>query len=64
MGDQNGPNVPKRGDAAYRAMRDGVAERNEQASKLAKQERKAALANADKLKRAASAKRQANVKPG
>ena len=63
MGDQNGPNVPKRGDAAWKAVKDGVAERNEAASKLAKQQRKEALANADKLKRAASAKRQANVQP-
>jgi hypothetical protein len=63
MPDQNGPNVPKRGDAAWKAVKDSVAERNEQAKKLAKQERKVHLANADKLRRAAGVKRQENVGP-
>ena len=63
MGDQNGPSVPKRGYAAWKAVQEGVAERNEAAKKLARQEREKHLANTDKLKRAANAKRQANVKP-
>jgi hypothetical protein len=60
---QDGPNVPVRGDAAWKSIKDGVAERNEQAKKLAKQERKEHLANADKLRVAANAKRQAKVTP-
>lgn len=60
---EDGPKVPARGDAAWKNVKDGVAERNEQAKKLAKQERKDHLANADKLRHAANAKRQAAVKP-
>jgi hypothetical protein len=60
---ENGPKVPIRGDAAWKNVKDGVAERNEAAKKLARQERKDHLANADKLRLVASAKRQANVKP-
>jgi hypothetical protein len=63
MPEQNGPNVPKRGDAAWKAVKEGVAARNEQAKKLAKQERKDHLQNADKLRRAAGVKRQENVSP-
>jgi hypothetical protein len=63
MGDQNGPNVPKRGDAAWKAVKDGVAERNEQTKKAAQLERKEHLQNADKLRRAAGVKRQENVGP-
>ena len=63
MGDQNGPNVPKRGDAAWKAVKDGVAERNEQTKKVAQQERKEHLQNADNLRRAAGVKRQENVSP-
>jgi hypothetical protein len=63
MGDQNGPNVPKRGEAAWKQVKEGVAERNEQAKKAAKQERKDHLQNADKLRRAAGVKRQENVGP-
>ena len=60
---ENGPKVPVRGEAAWKSVKEGVAERNEAAKKLARQERKDHLANADKLKRAASAKRQENVRP-
>lgn len=63
MSGQDSPKVPKRGEAAWKAVKEGVAERNEAASKLAKQERKDALQNAENLKRAAGAKRQANVRP-
>jgi hypothetical protein len=63
MPEQNGPNVPKRGDAAWKAVKEGVAARNEQAKKVAKQERKDHLQNADKLRRAAGVKRQENVSP-
>jgi hypothetical protein len=61
MSDQEPPKVPKRGEAAWKAVKEGVAERNEQAKKLAQQERKAHRANADTLMRAAGAKRQARV---
>jgi hypothetical protein len=63
MTTKDGPNVPKRGEAAWKAVKEGVAERNEQAKKLAKAERKVHLANADELRRQAGVKRQANVKP-
>jgi hypothetical protein len=63
MADQDGPIVPKRGEAAWKQVKDGVAERNEQAKKLAKQVRKDHLQNADELRRAAGAKRAANVTP-
>jgi hypothetical protein len=63
MTSQDAPNVPKRGDAAWRAMKEGVAERNEAARKAAKQERREHLQNADELRRAAVARRQANVRP-
>jgi hypothetical protein len=63
MTTKDGPNVPKRGDAAWKAVKEGVAERNEQAKKVAKAERKLHLANADELRRQAGVKRQANVKP-
>jgi hypothetical protein len=60
---QEAPKVPKRGEAAWKAVKEGVAERNEQAKKAAKLERKAHLQNADELRRAAGVKRQANVRP-
>jgi len=60
---EDGPKVPVRGEAAWKSIKEGVAERNEQAKKLAKQERKDHLANADKLRLVANAKRQAKVKP-
>jgi hypothetical protein len=63
MAAQEAPKVPKRGEAAWKAVKDSVAERNEQTRKLAKQERKAHLQNADDLRRAAGVKRQANVRP-
>ena len=53
----------KRGDAAWKAMRDGVAERNEAARKAARQEHKEHVQNAEELRRAVAAKRQANVRP-
>ena len=53
----------KRGDAAWKAMKDGVAERNEAARKAAREERKEHTQNADELRRAVAAKRQANVRP-
>src|SRR3954470_5564624 len=59
---EDGPKVPVRGEAAWKSIKEGVAERNEQAKKLAKQERKDHLANADKLRLVANAKRQAKVK--
>jgi hypothetical protein len=57
MAEKSGPQVPKRGEAAWKAVKEGVAERNEAASKAAKLERKAHIENADKLRRAAGAKR-------
>ena len=63
MSSQDAPKVPKRGEAAWKAMKEGVAERNEAARRAGKQERKEHLQNADDLKRAAVAKRQANVRP-
>jgi hypothetical protein len=63
MTTKDGPNVPKRGDAAWKAVKDGIAERNEAAKKVAQAERKVHLANADELRRQAGVKRQANVKP-
>ena len=61
MSDQEPPKVPKRGEAAWKAVKEGVAERNEQARKLGQQERKAQRENAAALMRAAGAKRQARV---
>jgi hypothetical protein len=63
MASQESPKVPKRGEAAWKAVKEGVAERNEAAKKAAKQERKEHLQNADDLRRAAGVKRQANVRP-
>ncbi len=63
MASQEAPKVPKRGDAAWKAMKDGVAERNEAAKKAARLERKGHLQNAEALRRAVAAKRQANVRP-
>lgn len=63
MSDQTGPKVPKRGDAAWKAVKEGVAERNAAAKKAAQQERKDHLQNTDELRRAAGAKRAANVRP-
>jgi hypothetical protein len=63
MTSQDPPKVPKRGDAAWKAMKDGVAERNEAAKKAAKQERKEHLQNAHDLRAATAAKRQENVRP-
>lgn len=60
MSDQP-PAVPKRGEAAWKAVKESVAERNEQATKLAQQERRAHRQNADALIRAAGAKRQARI---
>ena len=57
MAEKSGPQVPKRGEAAWKAVKEGVAERNEAASKAAKIERKEHRATADKLRRAAGAKR-------
>jgi hypothetical protein len=63
MASQEAPKVPKRGDAAWKAMKEGVAERNEAARKAAKQERKGHVENAEELRRVVAAKRQANVRP-
>ena len=63
MASQEAPKVPKRGEAAWKAVKEGIAERNEAASKAAKIERKDHLQNADDLRRAAGVKRQANVRP-
>jgi hypothetical protein len=63
MSAEDAPKVPKRGEAAWKAVKEGVAERNEQAHKAAVEERKAHRANADRLKRAASDKRAAKVRP-
>ena len=63
MTTKDGPNVPKRGEAAWKAVKEGVAERNEAAKKVAQAERKVHLANADELRRQAGVKRQAKVKP-
>ena len=63
MSGQDAPKVPKRGEAAWKAVKEGVAERNEAASKLAKAERKEHLQNAADLKRAAGLKRQEHVRP-
>jgi hypothetical protein len=62
MAANNAPKVPKRGDAAWKEVKDGVAERNEAAKKAARQERKDHLQNADDLRRAAGAKRAANLR--
>jgi hypothetical protein len=64
MSELDGPKVPKRGDAAWKAVKEGVAERNELAKKAARKEREAHIQNADTLRRAAGVKRQANVRPG
>ena len=64
MSELDGPKVPKRGDAAWKAVKEGVAERNEQTKKDAKKVREAHLQNADSLRRAAGVKRQARVRPG
>ena len=58
-----GQDPVKRGDAAWKAMKDGVAERNEAARKAARQERKEHVENAGELRRAVAAKRQENVRP-
>ena len=63
MSDQSGPKVPKRGEAAWKEVKEGVAERNAAAKKAAQAERKEHLANTDTLRRAAGAKRAANVRP-
>jgi hypothetical protein len=63
MAGQNAPQVPKRGEAAWKAVKEGVAARNEAASKAAKQERKDHLKNTDELRKAAGVKRQAKVRP-
>jgi hypothetical protein len=63
MTTKDGPNVPKRGEAAWKAVKEGVAERNEAAKKVARAERKLHLENAGELRRLAGVKRQANVKP-
>jgi hypothetical protein len=62
MAANNAPKVPKRGEAAWKEVKDGVAERNEAAKKAARQERKDHLQNADDLRRAAGAKRAANLR--
>jgi hypothetical protein len=62
MADQEAPKVPKRGEAAWKAVKEGVAERNERARRAATEERKAHRLNADRLKQAASAKRAARVR--
>ena len=63
MSDQEAPKVPKRGEAAWKAVKEGVAERNEQAKRAAKQERAAHLQNTGELRKAAGEKRAANVRP-
>jgi hypothetical protein len=63
MSSEGAPKVPKRGDAAWKEMKDGVAERNDAAKKAAKLERKGHLQNAEDLRRAVAAKRQENVRP-
>jgi hypothetical protein len=63
MSDHEPPKVPKRGEAAWKAVKEGVAERNELAKKLARQERKDHLENADNLRRAAGVRRAARVRP-
>jgi hypothetical protein len=57
--------VPKRGDAAWKAAKQAIANRNEQASKVAREKRQArddkhaaALRAADKRERAELAKRK------
>jgi hypothetical protein len=64
MNDEDAPKVPKRGEAAWKAAKDGVAERNERAHQAAVAERKAHQQNADKLREAANAKRAARIRPG
>ena len=63
MSGQEAPKVPKRGEAAWKAVKDSIAERNEATSKAAKLERKEHLRNADELRKAAGVKRAANVRP-
>jgi hypothetical protein len=63
MSDQSGPKVPKRGEAAWKAVKEGVAERNAAAKKAGQQERREHLQNTDALRKQAGAKRAANVRP-
>jgi hypothetical protein len=63
MSAQDAPKVPKRGEAAWKAVKEGIAERNEAASKAAKIERKEHQRNTDELRKAAGVKRAANVRP-
>ena len=62
---QSAVEVPKRGDAAWKAAKQAIANRNEQASKVAREKRQArddkhaaALRAADKRERAELAKRK------
>jgi hypothetical protein len=55
---ESNPVVPKRGEAAWKAVKDDVAARNDATKRAAKKEREAHNKNADTLRRAATAKRQ------
>ena len=63
MSDQEGPKVPKRGDAAWKAEKDGIAARNDQARKAARLEREAHQQNTRELRRQSNERRAANVTP-
>lgn len=63
MSVQDGPKVPKRGEAAWKAVKEDVAARNEQAKKAAKIERAGHMQNAIDLRKAGNERRAANVIP-
>jgi hypothetical protein len=63
VSDDKSPQVPKRGDALWRSVKDDVAARNEATRRAAKLERTEHIRNADELRRAAGEKRQSKVRP-
>ena len=63
MSAQDSPQVPKRGEAAWKAVKDGVAARNDEARKTARREREAHESNTRELRKQENARRAANVRP-
>jgi hypothetical protein len=61
VSDDKAPVVPKRGEAAWKAVKDGVAARNEAAKRAGKEERQEHLRNAQQLRGEANARRAARV---
>ena len=58
----DGPQVPKRGEAAWRAERDSVAARNEKTQKAGRQSRETYERGRDKMLRTNEKKRRAEVR--